>query len=89
MILVHRLSKNSVREDTGIAAYALFTEAAIGEIRLGAEFANAPRYQLEDQDLGDIKIRVLDLTPCGSAIGIRRALCSSRTPSGSIRTPRK
>lgn len=63
VILAHRLLKNSVREETGIAAYALFTEAAIAEIGLEAPFANAPHYALQDQDLGTIKTRVHDLSP--------------------------
>lgn len=63
VILVHRLLKNTVREETGIAAYALFTEAAIGEIGLDAAFADTRRYQFEDQDLGVIKTSVLDMGP--------------------------
>lgn len=63
VILVHRLLKNSVTEETGIAAYALFTEAAIAEIDHDEAFGPAPRYQHADEELGAIETRVLDMAP--------------------------
>ena len=63
VILVHRLLKNEVVARTGMAAYALFTEAAVAEIGLDDLFAGAPRYQQEDSEFGVIETRVLDMGP--------------------------
>ena len=63
VVLVHRLLKNEVVEQTGVAAYALFTEAAVAAIGLDAFFVAAPRYRQEDAELGVIETRVLDMGP--------------------------
>lgn len=63
VIAVHRLLKNHVVQETGITAYALFTEdsiAAIGDI---SHFTDAPHYRFEDAELGSISARVLDMAP--------------------------
>lgn len=61
VILVHRLLKNEVPAQTGIAAYALFTEAAISGIAMDAVFDAAPRVLATDPDLGEIHTRALDM----------------------------
>jgi uncharacterized protein YndB with AHSA1/START domain len=63
VIVAHRLLKNDVTQETGIAAYALFTEAAISEMGLATVFDKAPRYHLDDPDLGVIETRALDMGP--------------------------
>lgn len=61
--LVHRLMKNHVRENTGISAYTLYTEAAVR--RLGIEgIAKSMTAQAESVDqLGEVQLWVQDMHP--------------------------
>jgi uncharacterized protein YndB with AHSA1/START domain len=61
VILVHRLLKNTVRERTGIAAYALFTEAAApadAEDHGESAFVSLTE---RIEDVGETRVLVLDL----------------------------
>jgi hypothetical protein len=61
--LLHRLLKNSVTEATGVRAYALYTEAALGQLDVeGLAEAMAP-HQESYEHLGDVKVWVQDMHP--------------------------
>jgi hypothetical protein len=63
VILIHRLMKNTVVEDTGIKAYALFTQDAIKMMDAG-EAASGMRAHVETYEhLGDVPCLIHDLTP--------------------------
>jgi uncharacterized protein YndB with AHSA1/START domain len=57
VILAHRLLKNRVREETGCAAYALFTDAACA----AAPGLALTRHAEEVEDFGEVQGGVLDL----------------------------
>lgn len=63
VILVHRLLKNSVTEETGIAAYALLTEAFVGRALFGEGGLGLQEHVETYEGLGEIECRVLDLGP--------------------------
>ncbi|MDP6343699.1 MAG: DUF2652 domain-containing protein, partial [Alphaproteobacteria bacterium] len=63
VILVHRLLKNAIVEDTGIAAYAAYTEAAVATIGMDEVFAQAVAHHENTEEFGDVVLRVMDLTP--------------------------
>lgn len=61
--LLHRLLKNTVTEDLGYRAYALFTKAAIN--KLGAEIISETmaRHTEDYEHLGQVEVLVQDLHP--------------------------
>ena len=63
IILLHRLLKNTVTEDIGFRAYALYTKAAIE--KLGAEIMSETMTRhIEDYEhLGEVEVFVQDLHP--------------------------
>ena len=61
VVRAHRLLKNTVFEETGIRAYALFTESAIADIGMASLFDDAPAFHMEDTDLGVTIARILDM----------------------------
>ena len=63
VIVVHRLMKNSITPDTGIRAYAAFTEAAANAIDIAPFFQALPRHQEEIDKLGSVQLRILDMRP--------------------------
>jgi uncharacterized protein YndB with AHSA1/START domain len=63
VIAIHRLMKNSIVKDTGIHAYAAFTEAAIAAIGLAEFFADAARHVERTDEFGAVPLRVLDMEP--------------------------
>jgi hypothetical protein len=60
VILAHRLLKNTVAEDTGARAYALFTDAFLARMPAPLDL---PRYGCAYDDLGDVACAVEDLEP--------------------------
>ncbi len=61
VILVHRLLKNAVREQTGVDAYALLTDAVIGAGGLAELVAELPRYTERYDHIGEVSSVVYDL----------------------------
>jgi len=61
VIVVHRLLKNSVVETTGIDAYALFSEAAVAGLGIGAEALGMHRHAETYEHIGDVAGWVHDL----------------------------
>lgn len=61
VILVHRMMKNDVREQTGLQSYALFTEAAVEALQLGELRQELSPYTAAYQHLGQINMYVHDL----------------------------
>ncbi len=61
VILVHRMMKNEVREQTGLKSYALLTEAAVEAMRLGEVRSEMRPYTAAYEHLGEIKMYVHDL----------------------------
>ncbi len=61
VILVHRLLKNAVIEETGIQAYALLTDAFISNATFAEGGLGLPHYVEEIPELGVVEGRVLDL----------------------------
>jgi hypothetical protein len=63
VILIHRLMKNSVVKDTGVRAYAAFTEAAAAATGLPEFFADATRHVEHTDEFGDVLLRILNMQP--------------------------
>lgn len=61
VIVPHRMLKNTVIEDTGVKAYALFTEAAAGALDLPALCADLQPHTEEYEYLGEVRMSVHDL----------------------------
>jgi hypothetical protein len=61
VIVVHRMTKNHVKEQTGLQAYALFTEKAIDALNLGDIRATMSPYAESYEHLGEVKMLVHDL----------------------------
>lgn len=61
--IAHRLLKNNIREETGISAYAAYTEAAVEALGIH-EFAEEMQEHTEEfPDVGEVKLYVQDLVP--------------------------
>ena len=63
VILIPWLLKNRVTATTGILAYAAFTQAAVSATGLVDYFDNAPHHAEQDEQFGDMSLRVLDMRP--------------------------
>jgi uncharacterized protein YndB with AHSA1/START domain len=63
VIMIHRLLKNHVVEQTGIAAYALYTEAATRRLGLDEICAAMTPHAEAYEHLGEVKLWVQDLRP--------------------------
>jgi uncharacterized protein YndB with AHSA1/START domain len=59
--LLHRLLKNSVKEQTGIAAYTLYTEAATKQLGLDSSLGNMVAHEETYEHLGPVKVSVQDM----------------------------
>jgi hypothetical protein len=81
--LTHRLAKNSIQEKTGVAAYALFTEASIEAMHLKdfAERAMLPHTESYDH-VGEIDGYVYDLLPVWERERERRRVLLSPEEAG-------
>jgi uncharacterized protein YndB with AHSA1/START domain len=60
VILAHRLLKNTVTEETGVQAYALFTDAFLQQL---PDPLDLPAYACSYDGLGDVHCAVEDLKP--------------------------
>jgi uncharacterized protein YndB with AHSA1/START domain len=66
VVLTHRLLKNTITTDTGIRAYAAYTEAAL--THLGEELGETmTRVELGYEDVGPVTVWVEDLHPVWAA----------------------
>ncbi|HEY7565665.1 MAG TPA: DUF2652 domain-containing protein [Acidimicrobiia bacterium] len=61
VILIHRLLKNHIREQTGIAAYAVYTSAALE--KLGLLYGDFVEHREVFENLGDTRLFVRDMQP--------------------------
>ena len=61
--LLHRLLKNSVTETTDIRAYALYTEAALGQLGVEAMAQAMTPHSERYEHLGEVKVRIQDMHP--------------------------
>src|SRR3954462_4477268 len=61
VILVHRLLKNTVVETTGIAAYALFTDALVQVMAIDAAAVGMREHAETYEHMGEVKLWVHDL----------------------------
>lgn len=59
--LIHRLTKNSVRETTGLNAYALYTQSAIGVLGITDLAIGMMTHREEFEHLGQVQVYVQDL----------------------------
>jgi hypothetical protein len=63
VIVPHRMLKNQVIEQTGVKAYALFSEAAADALRLSELSQPLITHTESYEHLGEVKMQVFDLAP--------------------------
>jgi hypothetical protein len=63
VIVIHRLLKNTVTEKTGCRAYALYTDAAIKQLRLEDICATMTPHEEQYEHLGTVPLWVQDMHP--------------------------
>ncbi len=61
--VAHRLLKNQIKEQTGIVAYAAFTEAAVDALGIREFVVEMQEYVEEFPDVGEVKLYVENLEP--------------------------
>jgi len=61
VIVPHRMLKNQVTEETGIACYALFSEAVAQRLKLSELADPLTPYSESYEHIGEVKMQVLDL----------------------------
>ena len=59
--LVHRLAKNHIKEQTGLRAYAAYTQDAVDAFRLGEFAATLVAHRETFADVGEVQLYVQDL----------------------------
>jgi hypothetical protein len=59
--LIHRLMKNGITENTGIKAYAAFTQAAIEALQMDSLTRKLPRHQEPDEYEGQVTLYIQDM----------------------------
>jgi hypothetical protein len=59
--MVHRLTKNSIKDQTGLRAYAAYTQAAVDAFGLGEFAATLVAHREAFADVGEIQLYVQDL----------------------------
>ena len=74
VILVHRLLKNTVIEETGIKAYAFFTQAAVDHMDLGEITDSMIKHTENYEHIGDVPGYVHDLKPVYKTLKERRRI---------------
>jgi hypothetical protein len=61
--IAHRLLKNRIKEETGVSAYAAYTQAAVDALGIH-EFVDEMQAHVEEfPDVGEVKLYVEDLAP--------------------------
>jgi len=63
VILIHRLLKNHVTEQTGFKAYTLYTDAAIQQLGLGEICSTMTPHTESYEHLGEVRLWVQDMHP--------------------------
>jgi uncharacterized protein YndB with AHSA1/START domain len=63
VIVIHRLMKNHVVEQTGMRAYCLYTNAAVQQLGLGALLSGLSEHTETYEHLGEVKVWVQDMHP--------------------------
>ncbi len=61
--IAHRLLKNNIKEETGISAYAAYTEAAVDALGIHEFLVEMQEHIEEFPDVGEVKLYVEDLLP--------------------------
>ena len=61
--LIHRLTKNSVTEKTGMHAYVLYTKAALEHLAMPALFDELISQVESYEDVGEVMVYLLDMHP--------------------------
>jgi hypothetical protein len=61
--LIHRLTKNSVTEDTGYHAYVLYTRAALEHLGIPEMFDELTSHNENYEDVGEVKAYLFDMHP--------------------------
>lgn len=61
--LIHRLLKNHVVEQTGVRAYTLYTDAAIGQLGMGDFCQKLALHSESYEHLGEVKVWIQDMHP--------------------------
>lgn len=67
VIVIHRLLKNHVTETTGCRAYALYSDAAIQQLKLHDICAQMASHKEEYEYIGEVKIWIQDMHPVWEA----------------------
>lgn len=74
VILTHRLLKNSIRETTGCAAYAFFTEPAVRALGIEGMTAEMTRHEEGYEHLGNVAGHVYDIGEYWEQVQSRRSV---------------
>lgn len=61
--LIHRLTKNTVAEKTGIHAYVLYTQTALDHLGLAGMSEELTRHEESYEDVGEVTVYLLDMHP--------------------------
>lgn len=61
--LIHRLTKNSVTEKTGMHAYVLYTKAALEQLGMPEMFEELTSQVESYKDVGEVKVYLMDMHP--------------------------
>jgi uncharacterized protein YndB with AHSA1/START domain len=72
--VAHRILKNKIKEETGIAAYAAFSEAAVDALGIHEFVDEMQEYTEEFPDVGEVKLYVEDLSPIWQRESKRRRI---------------
>lgn len=59
--LVHRLTKNSIVEQTGIKAYAAYTQSAVSALGIEQSAESMPRHVEAYESIGEVQLYLVDL----------------------------
>jgi uncharacterized protein YndB with AHSA1/START domain len=70
--LAHRLLKNHIKEETGVSAYAAYTEAAVEALGIHEFVDEMQEHTEEFPDVGEVKLYVENLEPLWQRESIRR-----------------
>ena len=70
--LVHRIMKNTIKEGTGISAYAAYTAPAIQALGLQEFAAELERHTESYEHLGEVELHIQDLIPVWKEQSVRQ-----------------
>ncbi len=72
--VAHRLLKNNIKGETGISAYAAYTEAAVDALGINEFVEEMQEHTEEIPDVGEVKLYVEDLVPVWQRESKRRGV---------------